>query len=429
MRFAARISDLFGDYNLGAAKTAKLAFEILLVRVVPGVINVGVLFVLAAWLSRESYGLASTFMATATAAATFLFGPILQTALVQHAEHSEGPEQRTFEHGHATNALLMALVVCLVGLPPSYMGLFDWRMVACTAVFGFYTAILQISRSRLQFYRFGIGSTAQSVAFLLFSFLLVRPDPSIQNVLEAFGASYLAGAVASGALVNLRFAKPDWRKIREILVLGAAPTLSNVSETVFSLGSRYILVAVGRVDALGTYSFSLDLAQKTVAIFINIATFGIVPHALKSNDVRHLWRSLARGSLVALLVSVASAGFILLLGLTTWISALNGLLYDPVSFIIVSLAVMINRTGKMMLTPVSMRVRRAHIQLIPMIVMSPIGLLIVWAGTAARVPYAIELGYLVTLTAWTVWGYQLLFPRVRELSSSTAYAGKDPVVP
>lgn len=417
MKLARRISSLFADYHLGAMQTARLALEIFIVRLVPGLINVAVLFVLAAWLSRESYGLASTFMATATAAGMFLYGPILHPALVQHAEHSQREQQTAFEHSHATNSLLFSVAICLVGIPLSFTDLLDWRMVAATVAFGFYTAILQICRSRLQFIRFGIGSTAQSVAFFLFALLLVRPDPSSDSVLEAFAASYLLGAIVSGALVNMRFARPSFSNIKESLVIGTAPTLSNAAETLFSLGSRYVLIAIGRMDALGTYSFSLDLAQKTVGIFINIATFGIVPHALKSNDVRHLWRSLARGSLVAISVSLMSAGAILALGSTSWISALNGLLYDPLSFLIVALGVMINRTGKMMMTPIAIRVRKSRFQLIPILVLSPIGLLFVWAGTILRLPYSIELAYFLTLTAWTVWGYLLLVPRVRDASS------------
>ena len=43
-------------------------------------------------------------------------------------------------------------------------------------------------------------------------------------------------------------------------------------------------------------------------------------------------------------------------------------------------------------------------------------LLIVLAGTLAHLPYAIELGYLTTLTAWTIWGYRLLAPHVRSIA-------------
>ena len=69
-------------------------------------------------------------------------------------------------------------------------------------------------------------------------------------------------------------------------------------------------------------------------------------------------------------------------------------------------------SGRMMLMPVAMRVRKTNLQLYPIIAMAPLGLLVVWFGTAAHMPYTVELAYLLTLTAWTVGGYWLLLPRV-----------------
>jgi hypothetical protein len=112
-----------------------------------------------------------------------------------------------------------------------------------------------------------------------------------------------------------------------------------------------------------------------------------------------------------------SAGFILILALTPWIAALNGPLYDPISFVLISLGVMINRTGRMMLMPVAMRVRKTNLQLWPILAMAPLGVLFVLAGTAAQLPYTVEWAYLLTLTAWTVGGYWLLLPPVRAHAS------------
>jgi hypothetical protein len=302
--------------------------------------------------------------------------------------------------------------------------MFDWRMVVGTAAFGLYTAILQTTRSRLQFYRFGLGSTSQSIAFLVLSFVLVRPHPSTSAVLEAFAGSYFIGAIFSAALVQARLAKPSWKMLKEYLTIGTAPTLSSVAAMTFQLACRYVLIAMGSVAALGTFSFSLDLAEKTVGVFISIATFGIVPHALKSRNVHHLWRSLARGSLAAVFISLMSAGAILVLGLTSWVSALNGALYDPLSFVLVSAGVMMNRAGKMILTPVVMRLRQTQLQLLPMLIVSPLGLLFVWLGTLIRLPYVIELAYLIALSAWSVWGYLLVLPKVRRLISATARPDK-----
>lgn len=390
---------------LHTRQTICRAFEVVVARIVPGAISLLVLFLLAAWLPRDTYGVASTQMATISTIATFLYGPILLPALVQHAERSERDGQRHFEFSQATKALTLSGLVLTAGLGLSFA--FDWRIAAGIGAFGSYTVVLQILRSRLEFIKFSIGSTIQSISFLLLTLLLVKPEPTVQRVIESFAISYLIGLCATAVLVSFRFVRIRWSDIRESFRLGSAPTLSNLIEAFFTLGLRYLLFGVDR-GLLGVVSFSLDLAQRTVAIFINIATFGIVPYALKVNDTAKLWRTLQRGAAIAALVAVFSLAAILTLGWTGTISALTSAVYDPLSFAIIALAVTIHRIGKMILTPVAIRMRHPKLVLIPVAIISPIALSVLATGWLWNIPYAVEAVYFAALISWTVWGYFLL---------------------
>lgn len=108
------------------APAIKHIAEALALRLVPGAINVVAFIALAAWLSGEAYGLASTYIASAAAASSLLFGPLVHSALVHHAEHWSRGEQASFERTHLTNTALLCAAAGGAGLLLAFSGLFDW---------------------------------------------------------------------------------------------------------------------------------------------------------------------------------------------------------------------------------------------------------------------------------------------------------------
>ncbi len=383
----------------------KQAAHVLVSRLVPGALNVVALLALAAYLSRQSYGLASTFIATSTAGADVLFGPIYHSVLVHYSEHRARGEDKRFESVHLSNTLLLTATVSAAGAILAAIGLVDWRIVAAMAAVGSYTSIQEISHARLQFYRFAIGSSSQSTAFLLLAYLMVRTGPTVEAAVEAFAMSYAIGAIVSAVLVRPRLAPPSLPMLKSAFSLGTMPTLSNLVLTAFGLGCRYVMLFFGRGDALGIFSFSLDIAQRGVGIFINLATFAIVPHALKSSEggnARELWRRLAKGWSVAVGVSLAGAAAIILLGLTHLFPPLNRPVYDPVSFGLICIAVIVSRSSKMLLSPVAMRIRRTRLLLTPMLVVAPSVLAMIFLGLIFHVPYTVEVGFMLAflLSSW-----------------------------
>lgn len=401
----------------------KKAANIFVSRLIPGAISVFALLMLATWLSRESYGIASTYIATASAAADLLFGPIIHSTLVHYSEHRARGDHRKFEALHLTHTLVLAAAVAVPGLALVWVGLLDWRIVAAVVAFGAHTSIQEIAHARLQFYRFAIGSGTQSLVFLGLAYILVRPDPTVWNAIEAFAISYAAGALVSAALIGPRLTRPHLASLKEAFSLGIVPTVSNLCVSGFNLGCRYLLLLFGRSDLLGIFAFSIDIAQRGVGIFLNLATFALVPHALKKSekaDAEQLWSSLRRGWAAAVIVAVSGAAAIMLLAASQMVPPLNRPVYDAVSFGLVCLAVILYRSSKMVLSPVAMRLRRTSVLLKPILFIAPVGLGLLALGLQMRVPYAVELVYSLTFAAWAATSYRLLVPQLRRQSEPMA---------
>jgi hypothetical protein len=403
----------------------KRIVEVAVSRLVPGALNVLALLVLAWWLSRESYGLASTYIATATAASDLLFGGIIYSTLVHYSEQRARGKHERYESLHVANTLLLASAISAVGFAFAAAGLFNARLVAVSVAFGTYTSIQEISHARLQFYRFAIGSCAQSLVVLGLAFAMVRPDPTVANTLDAFALSYALGALISVVLVRPRITMPSLTRLRSAFGLGSIPTLSNLGVSIFALGCRYLLLFFDRRDALGVFSFSLDIAQRGVGIFINLATFALVPQALKNSQGMHaieLWNALKRGWTGAVAVSLFGAATIMAIAATHLFGPFNRPVYQPISFGLICIAVIVARSSKMVLSPVAMRLRRTRVLLQPLFFIAPAALGMLMLGLHLRIPYSVELVYTFAFIAWAVSSYRALVPQLQE--SAAAPAGR-----
>lgn len=394
----------------------KEAANVLVSRLIPGALNVITFLVLATWLSRESYGIASTYIATAAAATDLLLGPITHSALIHYSEHRARGEQKRYESVHVSNTILVSTIIGLTGLGLVWAGLVDWRIIAAVVAVGAYSSIQEIAHARLQFYRFAIGSSAQSVAFLLLAYAIVRPEPTVSNTLEAFAISYAIGAMTSVLLVRPKLAWPSPQMLKAAFGLGSIPTLSNFALNGLNLGCRYLLMLFGRNDTLGVFAFSLDIAQRAVGIFLNLATFALVPRALKNSengDARQLWSMLARGWLGAVAVSLLGAATILAIAATQLVPSLNRPVYDPISFGLICLAVIVHRSSKMVLSPVAMRLRRTAVLLKPLFVIAPVALASVALTLYLEIPYGVELVYTLAYMGWAAVAYRSLKPQLQ----------------
>jgi hypothetical protein len=401
--------------------------NIVVARIVPGALNVLALLALASWLSRQSYGLASTYIATATTASDLLFGGVIYSTLVHYSENRARGRQERYESLHIANTLLLSAIIGATGLGIVWVGVFDWRLVAVTVAFGTYTSVQELSHARVQFYRFAIGSSAQSLAFLGLAYFVVRPVPTVEQALEAFAISYALGAAISVFLLRPRITSPSLAGLKAAFSLGGMPALSNLGVNIFALGCRYILLAFGRRDALGIFAFSLDIAQRGVGIFINLATFALVPQALRDSegaDASKLWNLLRRGWAVAVAVSLVGAGGIIAIGATRLLGPLNRPIYDPISFGLICIAVIAARSSKMLLSPVALRLRRTNVLLTPLFFIAPAALSLLALGLLIGIPYTVESVYMLAFTCWAASSYRTLVPYLRESEGTSAAESK-----
>lgn len=402
--------------------------EILSARLLPGALNVIVVLLLAQWLTPQKFGLTSTYLATGLAAASLLFGPLNQSALVLHAKYFGDGRQDWFEQKHLSNVLMYTASLLIFVPVAAVSGLFNYRIVAIAAGFGLYTCTLQVLQSRLQFLRFGIASTAQSLALISIAVGYVREMGTINSVLNTYIASYVLGSIVALVLTKVRFLTPSLPLLRTVTASGFEPMLANTAAEMFTLGTRYLLVATGRLDILAVFAFSVDLAQRAVGIIISIVTFAVVPKALKATaagDPRDLWSHLLRGWFLATAAAAASIGAILFLGATGVIPVFGSSLYNPISFTLVACAVAAARSGKMLLNPVAIRLGKTGNLLTPFLVSSLAALCLVYLGLIVNMPYVAEAGYLAASITGSVGVYLLMRPWLRRTDMARAISCDD----
>jgi hypothetical protein len=95
---------------------------------------------------------------------------------------------------------------------------------------------------------------------------------------------------------------------------------------------------------------------------MNAASFVFVPRAFlsaASGNIREFRRGLFEGAAIALIFAVASAAGIIGLFLSGYASEWLGTSFDPAVFAVVSCAVLINRTKKVVIDPFALRSNNA----------------------------------------------------------------------
>lgn len=407
-----------GDVKVSATMWARLGHiaEAMALRFLPGIINLFVLISLAAWMSTKTYGIVSTYIATSGALANFLFGHIILSALALHSEYVARGEQKAFEQFLVTISTAFAMLVGSLALILWLAGIPFWTVLIATGAFAAYTAIQEILHARVQFIRFAIASTVQSASFLALAFLWVRPSPGMETALLAFAASYAIGAVASALLSRTAPMRLSGPYLKDSLRVGTPITLSNGAADAFALGCRYLLVLFGAFQVLGVFSFSLDLAQKTVGVFINAATFATVARAFKGSasvKLRALRGQLWRGATIAAGIALMSLCALIVLGTLGIVQALDRPVYDPISLIIVSVAVIANRTGKMVITPLALRLKQTGIVLTAFAIAAPIAFIVAAGGILLGLAYAVEIGYVIAFVLWVAIAEMVTLRRIR----------------
>lgn len=333
--------------------------ESLIVRIAPGIINLYTLFYLGHFLQPNEYGIFSTTIATTSFVSTTVFGVATYSIMPVYAKMKVSGLER--EYISSVLAVLVGLSVlvaaCAVIAEAFRPG--SVVVVSIIATFGLHTALQEILRSQLRLWAYGWSAIGQALTYQTLVMFLVSGDVKVQAALVAFSASYVVGAIISFCFVGpLDLRRPRLSYLGRSLVTGHAFVLSNLAENGLFVGIRYIVLILGSHDQLGVFSFCVDLAQRSVGFLMNAASFVFVPRAFSHaalGGIKEFRRGLLAGASVAAVLAAISAAGIVLLFFSGYGAKWLDNSFDPLSFTIVSAAVLTNRTKKVVIDPFALR--------------------------------------------------------------------------
>lgn len=385
--------------------------QVILVRFLPGVLNVGTLLLIVEWLSTGQFGEYSTVVATTAFVANLVFGPLIFAIVPYHARFESEGQGKQFEAAVISTALVISTLFVAIGALVAVGGLTPIAYVAPGVTFGLYTIALEVLRARLRFWSFGLASIIQSLILLSGVLYYVARNPDAETALHVFSVSYLISFLFALALIgNIRLVRPNLALLGDSLSEGGKYTLSAGLEGSLTLSLRYMVLLLGSPQLLGAFSFALDFAQRVIGIFINILSFTVVPTAFKTHgyDRQQFESNLRRGAAYAATACVLALFATIIGSNFSWIPGIGSALFDPVSFILISLAVIVNRTKKITIDQVALRDGNAGAILRGMMVAMPISLLVAWGlhyVTSAFAEVAFLTGYLTAsaATAYAAW--------------------------
>lgn len=356
-----------------------LFLEVFFARIFPGALNVGLILVIAKILGVAEYGQFSLVLATIMLFVSLFSGPIEHAIVPLHARQSLNDGKAAFERQLFGAALCVVGLVGALAVVPSVLGFAHpaWMLLfAASALSGIFQTIL---RARLLFWRYGAAATAKALAALALVALFLHKTPDASTAVLLYALGVVAGAFAGWLVAGSPWPRlPDRAFLREVLPVGSGLTISTIAEAVLFVGTRYAIAAFGSPQFLGVFSFALDLAQRSVGVVINIASFAIIPRAYVTSakgDDRMFGKMLVRGALGAGGLSAIVFAVIILLEYSGVLASYVGENFGHAAFVAVSVAVVINRLKKLAVDPVL--VSRGVIRAIPLayLVVGPLSLL------------------------------------------------------
>jgi O-antigen/teichoic acid export membrane protein len=354
-----------------------------LVRVFPGLINIGALLFIASQLGADEFGLYSTGVAIAGFIASLLFGPVTFSTVTFYALHYSNNNASNYEYSVYILAFFISLIICIASFLTWLTELTEWEFVAASLPFGIFTLLLEFPRARMEHYLYGLISMIQSTIFLLLSYVFLGVSQGATSAIYAYSCSYL---IAGSVILCINLYRIDRNRhfdlflLKDSLTSGSIYTVSIIIENGLYVGMRVLVLLFSSPHALSVFSFSVDLAQRTIGVFANIASFSLVPLAFKRSvqGSTHFTKTLSEGGLIVLFVSfllVAGVEFTYHFGGP---SVPSSSLFDGYVFFFIALAVCVNRLKKLMIDPVALRKQRGSAIVLGFLFSSPLSLLLAY---------------------------------------------------
>lgn len=339
--------------------------EILVARVLPGVLNVLAVLILGGRMSVESYGIFSTTIATSGLLGSLIFG-LLSGAIVPQYRQLSLEKGDLVVQGQIIGAgLQISLIVFLVSvvLQFVYVGALWFGLLLVFS--GLQTVFLAIIQAKIKFWVYGAVSGLQAICFLIFILFFVGVDSSFIEPVRLYAASIGFAVVLGYFLLGApKVFFWDWKAITPLIRLGSQVTGGGLAESTMFLGFRYVLVVLGERALLGQFSLLLDVAQRTVGVAVNIVGFSVLPRAYKiaaDGDLRLFKVSLLRGAGAALILTAVVFFGVVVASYFHIFAVLNDSRFSIWFFLLVSLGVILNRLKKLILDPLVIQKGKAYL--------------------------------------------------------------------
>jgi hypothetical protein len=346
-------------------KTVLRVAEAGVVRGLPGIASLAALLILADRIGTHDYGYFSTIWATTLFVTSLTFGPISQTIVPCRSRHAQPSEAKRFDEevigaSLAVSALFLsgAAMASIAGGP---------ILTACALIAvgtGLVQVVQQILQARVALWLYGIVSFSQSACFLIGAYFF--PAERIQTIdaLYIYALSQVpALAVAFVFLGAPRPARPSAAILSEFKNVGAPLTVGTLAENSLLTCFRWLMAFWASPGLLAAFSFAIDLAQRSVAVVLNLIGFALIPRAYRDfaddPDDRGFRQVLQRSAVTGALVAAAMVVVILVVAGTGMIAALAQPTFVPWIFVTIAVAAVVNRTKKVAVDPIAVRRRRA----------------------------------------------------------------------
>lgn len=374
--------------------------EALLIRALPGLLNLAALIVLGARLRTEEFGVYSTIVATATVVGGFILGPLLYGILPEYSKAARSAEGASRFIGLVISVVLLAFAGSLVFAPiaPAPYG----AAVVGAAAFAGMSVLQEILRGQFRIWHYAVVAMVQSAANLTAIALLVGPG-CMAMALWLFAISYGLGLLTAYGLLGFPPPKfSGWREIAQASRIGGAYTIGAVVENGLFLGPRYVVILFGGETFLGVLSFCIDISQRLIAFLVNAASFAFLPKAYSAERSTpegraEFIRQLREGTIVGAAAALLALVVVVSVQVSGWVPEKLAKMFPPHILVPVAIALTINRLKKIAVDPVAIDANRTGAVLYGFIWAVPISLVL----TALVLLFEME-----WLVAWVlVFGY------------------------
>lgn len=391
---------------------AKQIFEVLILRSVPGFLNLFTLFLIAGWIDSANYGLFSTIIATTGTVSNVALGILLYSFLALHAAQKEDDRKRDYERQYLGSVIFASTILAVLVSIPAALEVVSWAWILPVPVMCLYMALQEIHHANLRFYRFAISAFAQAFCFLLLSWFLVRPEPNIDFLIVVFVVSYGFGGAISWILSGVwSLALLNRSQLKEALDIGGPITLGTLALDAFILGFRYVFIWLGMLHELGVFSFAVDTARRLIGVVINAASFALIPRAYRANsngDRAEFASILKQGLAISVVASVLMSAIIIFLGETKIMPAFDTALFNIHVQILVIIGVVLNRAGKMVLTPVVVTRGVPIYSFYGYLIAGPVALFIQYAALKSQMLHLAYFSYAIGFGLWIFVAFLLI---------------------